>query len=419
MTPTTAPPTGSTLGSPIAPAAGRRPVVISVAVMTHPERLGHARALAAALPRWPAAVAVDPHPDGPPTTLRAARAAWAAMPADATHHLVLQDDVALCRDFAARLDAAVAAHPDRPLALYANWNAWNGAATRAAALAGAGWAPAVPGEWTPSLALLLPRADVLALLAAVPADSAETAPDDVVLQRELASRGRRVLISVPHLVEHLGDRSLVGNDTHGPRHSACFADHAEPAGAGTAASPPASARPPAWQPWESSPYPAALLVHLHRGEAHAVLPHPDGPRHLPVREYLRGTGLAHDAAGRREQAGRLPGQPVEYPSLRTELWYAGYLLGVSAPPDGPTADDPLVRAGLRTLALGGTNSLGPVHRWAVRHADRLTDLVADGVEAGRTRRRRHGPPAALDPSGPIPAPAERIWLRRPDAEDLT
>ncbi|MFE2916627.1 hypothetical protein [Kitasatospora indigofera] len=416
MTPTSTP---RAAAAPPAAPGGAPGAVISVAVMAHPRRLDRARELAAAFPQWPATVAVDPEPDGPPTTLRAARAAWAGMPARATHHLVLQDDVVLCRDFAARLAAAVAARPEHPLALYANWNAWNGSATRAAALAGADWVAAVPGEWTPSLALLLPRADVLALLAAIPADSAEQTPDDIVLNRELTARGRQVLISVPHLVEHLGDLSLIGNDAYGPRHSACFADRTGPAAGATPRDPATGARYPRWQPWESSPYAPTLLVHLHRGEAHAVLATPDGPRHLTVVEYLRGTGLA-DAATRahRERTGELPGQPTEYPGLRAELWYAGYLLGITAPPDGPAPGDPVVRAALRTLALGGTNSLGPVRRWADQHADRLTELVADGVAAGRTHRRRNGPPTALTPSRTAAlAPAEEIWQRTPVPEE--
>ncbi|MCX5213541.1 hypothetical protein OG689_30455 [Kitasatospora sp. NBC_00240] len=92
-------------------------------------------------------------------------------------------------------------------------------------------------------------------------------------------------------------------------------------------------------------------------------------------------------------------------------------MGITAPPDGPAPGDPVVRAALRTLALGGTNSLGPVRRWADRHADRLAELVADGVAAGRTHRRRSGPPTALTPSRTAAlAPAEEIWQRTPVPE---
>ena len=376
--------------------------VISVAVMAHPRRLAQARALAAAFPQWPGTVAVDPFPEGPPTTLRAARAAWAAMPPDATHHLVLQDDVRPCRDFTARLASAVSAHPDSPLALYANWNSWNGAATRAAALAGASWAVAVTGEWVPALALLLPRADVQALLAAVPEDSAELTPDDVVLERELAARGRRVLISVPHLVEHVGDESLIGNDSYGPRHSACFADDLAP-GRGPGPGPEATATGPA-------PYRADPLVHVLRGRGHAVLAHPDGPRRLSSRGYLRETGLLADAAAGWEHARRAPGLPGESRWLTEELWYAAYLMGVHAAPSVPAGSQQAVRACLRSLVLGGSNSLGREYRWALEQVGPLTELAASAVEAGRTRRRRHGPPAAIgrDRLAALP-PASEIW----------
>ncbi|NEE50650.1 hypothetical protein G3M55_39350, partial [Streptomyces sp. SID8455] len=82
-------------------------------------------------------VVVDPSPEAGPGALRTARAAWAAVAPDATHHVVLQDDVVPCREFAAQVAHAVRELPDTPLALYANWNSWNGAATRAAALQGA------------------------------------------------------------------------------------------------------------------------------------------------------------------------------------------------------------------------------------------------------------------------------------------
>ncbi|MEU3600393.1 hypothetical protein ABZ714_16985 [Streptomyces sp. NPDC006798] len=97
--------------------------VIGAAVMTHPARRAVAAALAARLDHWGAVVAEDPLPGRPPATLRAARAAWAAIAPGASHHLVLQDDVELCADFARLVTEAVSRHPDTPLALYANSSA--------------------------------------------------------------------------------------------------------------------------------------------------------------------------------------------------------------------------------------------------------------------------------------------------------
>lgn len=379
--------------------------MISVAIMAHPRRLDEARRLADTLRPWQAAIAVDPAPHGPPTTLRTARAAWSRIGAGASHHLVLQDDVELCRDFVRRVEAAVEEHPDTPLAFYANWNSWNGAATRAAALQGASWVPAVPGEWVPTLALLLPRHDVAALLSAVPAADAPPEPDDVVVARELAARHRRVLISVPHLVEHVGSTSLMGNDRFGPRHSACFADDAQGAARG---------RPGAA---DTLPEPPRVLVHRPHGHAHVVLTAPGGadgePLFLSHEAYLRGTPFAERARRLWTQArAGLSGLrvPDELLWLCEEIWYGGYLLGLHTPPTGRPPAPALVRVTLRSWILGGTAG-EPDHRlWVERRVARLTVLAEQAFEAGRDDRRAHGPVPALTGERLAGLPAARhIW----------
>jgi len=42
---------------------------------------------------------------------------------DVSHHLVLQDDLALCRDFVASVKEVITARPENLIALYANTNA--------------------------------------------------------------------------------------------------------------------------------------------------------------------------------------------------------------------------------------------------------------------------------------------------------
>jgi hypothetical protein len=369
--------------------------VISAAVMSHPSRVDMATRLADALTRWRTRVVPDPDPEGPPSALRAARAAWAAIRPGATHHVVLQDDVALCHGFADMVVAAVRQHPDRPLALYANWNSWNGAATRAAALRNARWVPAVPGEWVPTLALVLPRPDVEALLSAVPDDAPAAEPDDEVLVRELARRGRRVLLAVPHLVEHIGRTSLVGNDTYGPRHSALFADAVGIETSG-----------------EPEPEPARLpdvIVHMLRGQVHVVLTAPSPPRWQPLRTYLDETGLREraEAGWHARPAVRLPADAA---AMSRQAWYAGYLLGRHTPPVAPPPPGPVVRACLRTLVLGGNSDRPERRRPATRHLAALTDLAEDGLRAGLLHRRRDGP-APSYPRERLAAlpPATAIW----------
>ncbi|AZM57454.1 hypothetical protein DMA15_04555 [Streptomyces sp. WAC 01529] len=401
-------PTDTTGAVPVTPRA-----VISAAVMAHPRRRTEAARLARALSRWGARTVHDPRPDGPPTTLRTAWAAWGAIRPDATHHLVLQDDVELCRDFIERVESAVREHPDTPLAFYANWDSWNGAATRAAALRNERWVPAVPGEWTPTLALLLPRRDVTALLRATHPDGADPEPDDVVLARELGARGRQVLISVPHLVEHTGHPSLIGNDTYGPRHSACFADdvsdHGLPVDAG---------RPEAQNAPSGPPRLPGVLVHRLRGRAHIVLTGqagtPNGePRFIPLRTYLADTGMAGRSLTHWDAARAGLQAPDGLLWLCEEVWYCAYVLGAHTSPHphphGPPSPR-LVRVALRSLVLGGTALPAEQRLWTELHAARLTTLAEHGFAAGLGDRRAYGPPPPVPAErlATLPA-AERIW----------
>ncbi|MFE5996928.1 MULTISPECIES: hypothetical protein [unclassified Streptomyces] len=372
--------------------------VISAAVMAHPRRAAEAARLADALPGWGTEVVVDPAPEAGPGALRTARAAWAAVAPDATHHVVLQDDVVPCRDFAAQVAHAVRELPDAPLALYANWNSWNGAATRAAALQGASWVPAVPGEWTPSLALVLPRADVEALLAAVPPDTAGPDPDDTVLARELGRRGRRVLIPVPHWVEHADGASLVGNDVYGPRHSACFADDTDggpdPAG-GVAAAP-------------------DVLVHLFKGRVQLVLAADGGtPRRSSREEYLRALGLEHRGLRRSARAVaalRAPSRLLE--ALCEEIWYGAYLMALHSPAGRVSGPPDRIRLCLRSLVLGGTADRSDLRLWALHRVSPLIALAEDGLRSGSKDRETYGRPAPLPPERLAALPdAALIWSR--------
>ncbi|MEU7278425.1 hypothetical protein AB0A69_06480 [Streptomyces sp. NPDC045431] len=400
---------------PVEPAAPG--VVISAAVMTHPRRQAEAARLAEALGGWHTRLALDPRPDGPPTTLRTAWAAWAAIRPGATHHLVLQDDVELCRDFTERVESAAREHPDTPLAFYANWDSWNGAATRAAALGGARWVPAVPGEWVPTLALLLPRRDVEALLSATHPDHAEPEPDDVALARVLRARGRRVLISVPHLVEHTGQPSLVGNDRYGPRHSACFADDVHDRAGAPPGAPPGERERDRDRDRPADSGPARLpevLVHRLRGRAHIVLTGPDPledePRFISLRAYLDETGMTGRGLAHWEKARRDLQAPDSMLRLCEELWYCAYLLGAHTGSGHMVPPPRLVRVALRSLVLGGTALPAEQRLWTERHAARLTTLAEHGFAAGLDDHRTYGPPR------PVPAerraalpPAERIW----------
>ncbi|MBB5867526.1 hypothetical protein F4553_000905 [Allocatelliglobosispora scoriae] len=170
------------------------------------------------------AIVEDPDPDGPPSALRAARLAWAAVADDATHHLVVQDDMELVAGIAQSVRQAAAAMPDQILCLFSEWGSRTAHAVRLGAIEGVSWVPVID-PYIPTTAVLLP-AQVARELAVAPAG--ETVPDDVVLLAYLRERGLVAYVSVPNLAEHRGSASIVGNDTlWGPRHTALYAGRLE------------------------------------------------------------------------------------------------------------------------------------------------------------------------------------------------
>lgn len=105
---------------------------VSSAVMTHPVRLAQAQDLAERLRLD--GLALDPAPEGPPSALRTALVAWSAAAPEASHHLVVQDDVDAPAELLEIVTGAAARFPDEALVFYTNWHARNGAAARLAAL---------------------------------------------------------------------------------------------------------------------------------------------------------------------------------------------------------------------------------------------------------------------------------------------
>jgi hypothetical protein len=136
-------------------------LTISAAVMCYPARRNWADALAREISDLRPVVAEDPNPDDAPSTIRTALSAWEAIRADSSHHLVLQDDVLLAERFVQQTAAAAAQFPDCILALYSTWYTANGSAARLAALSDASWVEAVPGDYVPTPALVVPRNDVM------------------------------------------------------------------------------------------------------------------------------------------------------------------------------------------------------------------------------------------------------------------
>lgn len=191
---------------------------LSTAIMTHPARAADAEALAASLPELEPVVVVDRSAPGTGNVGNALRA-WGKIGADATHHLVLQDDAIACEDFAAQVRRAVAARPEDAISLFCEWGSRSAFPVRAAAWHGWGWARAVD-LYTPSLGLVMPRAAAEAFAALE--DTGE--PDDHVLARYLRGNGIANVITVPNLLEHDDRPSLASNGFQGRRGSVCAAD---------------------------------------------------------------------------------------------------------------------------------------------------------------------------------------------------
>lgn len=91
-------------------------ISLSVAIQHHPNRAALIPALVEALDG--AAVVTDPDPTGPRSAWRTYRLALERTPSTATHRLIVQDDVEVCRNFRAAAERACAAHPDDLIAFF-------------------------------------------------------------------------------------------------------------------------------------------------------------------------------------------------------------------------------------------------------------------------------------------------------------
>lgn len=174
-----------------------------VAVQGHPVRADLHAALAPCLGDHD--VVLDPRPDMAPQAWRTYRACLEAVPAWATHTIVVQDDACVPDRFRDLLDAALAARPDRVLAL------WHGGAPRehVPALArahdrGERWVRFDRFRWLPTVAVCWPARLVAPVLEYVDAQAWPPAfsADDEILGRALRALREPFLACVPSLVDH-------------------------------------------------------------------------------------------------------------------------------------------------------------------------------------------------------------------------
>ena len=188
-------------------------VELSVAIMAHPSRKDRIPAIEKLLlPYAETRVELDENDEGP---WAVAKRCWEGTPENATHSMILQDDVLLCQDFYVGACRAIRHRPASPLAFYANSKSVDEAREQ-----GRAWAR-VSGMW--GVAQCLPAPYVKALLCWATnalndpdyADNVDThgiPGDDWFLSRFLKKAKLKTWATVPSLVEHgLPKNSLMGH----------------------------------------------------------------------------------------------------------------------------------------------------------------------------------------------------------------
>ncbi|MEU8241154.1 NAD(P)-dependent oxidoreductase [Actinoplanes missouriensis] len=344
-------------------------VTLSGAVMAHPQRLAEAQIIADADPRGRIRVVTDPDPSGSPTALRTAPLTWSCVAPDATHHLVLQDDVDLAEGFFEHAERAAAAAPGEAISFYAGWEARNGAVARLAALVGVEWAYTLQ-EHTPCQALMLP-ADVARGYAAFQAEHGDNWPYDVVVQRYLNALGIPVRFCTPATVQHTELPSLAGNSYHGYRQATLYTGRA-----GTSASS------------EAVQFPVVPFYQY--GEARCAVRDGADWDYVETDRYLRRRGLLEPClAGYASAVTALPGRTSR------AVWLTAFAIGVVTAAE-PEPDPAVAAAVMETLGTGGLCQEHPADELiAMSHPVR--DLALEALRQGRAAGRADDAPPVARP----------------------
>ncbi|MFI8313154.1 hypothetical protein ACIGBK_21265 [Streptomyces microflavus] len=347
------------------------PVRISVSIMTHPRRLALAEELREQLSELTPRIVVDPDPDGPPTAVRTAAAAWSSAPVGATHHLVLQDDLLPSKEFLAVLTEEVRSASACCLSLYAGWSKRIGAAARLAAVAGKRRF-VIEESFIPAPALLLPAdlaRDAGAYLDSRMADAG--LGDSTLLRDFLQERGTEVQALTASLVQHdvRGSASLLAQSAaKGIRRVACFRDDV----GGTVDLDGLLVRQPAL---------AYVAPDSRRAVVDVALP--DGSwKSSPAAAWLEDRGLRSVLPPSRAEAIRAAGgEVIATPEDLREAWLATFCMGLLAGPAGRSRTS-VGSVALRTL-LPGAFRMGLSDRDVTMLADTGGPLLDDALESSQ------------------------------------
>lgn len=351
-------------------------IALSTVVMAHPRRAEPAEKIRELHQDLNIAVVLDPEPDGPPSAWRTARRAWSSIAVGATHHLVIQDDVALASDFSRRVMEAIAARPNDPLCLFVEWGSRTSNATRIAASQAVSWAPVVD-DYIPCQALVLPVALAAGFDDFAGRTSTHEDPDDVVLLNYLRSLNIVALAAVENLVQHDGTESLVGNSIMGSRRSVNFVSESERAVDGSVLE--GLAAVPYYDWWDQQ---AAMFVPSDLSA--------DGWERLRSRPALALLGVSPELVSE-----SLELHAPSFPNLERlgdrvsdiilkEIWTTAYMLGFVSRGQGPiddASDNAALMATLSTVAPGGLRRITP-EKWLADTQELLAPVVVAGFGAG-------------------------------------
>lgn len=205
---------------------------LSIAIQHHPDRAELLGPLMAALTPAHVLVARDPTPTEKPNALRTYLSALRLAPASCSHHLILQDDVTLCRNFVAGAKLALVARPDEPVSFFCSSQPLEAAhRIRCAQDRGETFALLEPRRWTPAVALAWPVALAGEFVEFVEGQGWPSGfgADDEAIGRFLRGRGVSAWATVPSLVEHPdATPSLIGRRMRKGRCAAYYIGDGDP-----------------------------------------------------------------------------------------------------------------------------------------------------------------------------------------------
>lgn len=357
-------------------------VSVSTVVMTHPARLPQAEQLRRRHPELDIEIVLDPEPGGRPATLRTARLAWSKVRDGATHQLVLQEDVQLCRGFGDAMNQALRVAPEGAIAFFSDWVMATSQAVRLTAFTGGSWTP-VLDFWLPTQALVVP-APLAQQFAAFAERYSADKPDNVAMADFLAEHGLTTYVSVPNLVEHRPTQSLLLNDlSFGVRSSTVFPmsrDLGATPFTGTVVTPPA-------------------VAHLGLGDFESF-GHYESLGTLP-RSVVNGNEVLITYGMSRLELAEAFASDLDYhpeavstrfgDSLLFQLWQTMFLQGIIArgmlDPVGPEAFDERLNRSPWAMTALGTFAAGALRKTCPRDtilatARQLTPLCVTGMRAG-------------------------------------